>query len=43
MPSDLWDRNFEMIETDGIRLRTVVEGDGPLVIPLHGLAKCGER
>ena len=30
------DRNFEMIETNGVTLRTVVEGDGPLVILLHG-------
>ncbi len=30
------DRNFEMVETNGVTLRTVVEGDGPLVILLHG-------
>ena len=30
------ERNFEMIETNGVTLRTVVEGDGPLVILLHG-------
>ncbi|HUN56554.1 MAG TPA: alpha/beta hydrolase [Candidatus Binataceae bacterium] len=29
-------RNFEMIKTNGITLRTVVEGKGPLVILLHG-------
>ena len=27
-------RNFQMLETNGIRLRTVVEGNGPLVILL---------
>ncbi len=34
------DRNFRMIETNGIRLRTVVEGNGPLVILLHGFPQC---
>ena len=34
------DRNFEMIQTNGVRLRTVVEGDGPLVILLHGWPQC---
>ena len=33
-------RNFRMIETNGIRLRTVVEGEGPLVILLHGFPQC---
>ncbi len=33
-------RNFQMIETNGIRLRTVVEGEGPLVILLHGWPQC---
>jgi pimeloyl-ACP methyl ester carboxylesterase len=33
-------RNFQMIETSGIRLRTVVEGNGPLVILLHGWPQC---
>ncbi len=33
-------RNFEMIHTNGVRLRTVVEGDGPLVILLHGWPQC---
>lgn len=33
-------RNFEMIETDGATLRVVVEGDGPLVILLHGWPQC---
>lgn len=31
---------FRMIETNGVRLRTVVEGDGPLVILLHGWPQC---
>jgi pimeloyl-ACP methyl ester carboxylesterase len=34
------ERNFQMIETNGIRLRTVVEGKGPLVILLHGFPQC---
>ena len=29
-----------MIETNGIRLRTVVEGKGPLVVLLHGFPQC---
>lgn len=29
-----------MIETNGIRLRTVVEGKGPLVILMHGFPQC---
>ena len=33
-------RNFQMIGTNGIRLRTVVEGNGPLVILLHGFPQC---
>lgn len=33
-------RNFQMIETNGVRLRTVVEGKGPLVILLHGFPQC---
>lgn len=33
-------RNFEMIETNGVRLRCVVEGEGPLVILLHGFPQC---
>lgn len=28
--------NYRMIETDGIRLRAVVEGSGPLVVFVHG-------
>jgi pimeloyl-ACP methyl ester carboxylesterase len=34
------ERNFQLIETNGIRLRTVVEGNGPLVILLHGFPQC---
>jgi pimeloyl-ACP methyl ester carboxylesterase len=29
-----------MIETNGVTLRTVVEGDGPLVVLLHGWPQC---
>jgi pimeloyl-ACP methyl ester carboxylesterase len=29
-----------MITTNGVKLRTVVEGDGPLVIMLHGWPQC---
>jgi pimeloyl-ACP methyl ester carboxylesterase len=36
----LRDRNFEIIETNGIRLRTVVEGEGPLLILMHGFPQC---
>ena len=34
------DRHFEMLETNGVTLRTVVEGEGPLVILLHGWPQC---
>jgi len=34
------ERNFQMIETNGICLRVVVEGNGPLVILLHGFPQC---
>ncbi|MGR9092462.1 MAG: alpha/beta fold hydrolase [Gammaproteobacteria bacterium] len=34
------ERQFEMIETDGATLRVVVEGEGPLVILLHGWPQC---
>ena len=34
------ERNFQLIETNGIRLRAVVEGAGPLVILLHGWPQC---
>ncbi|MDZ8110201.1 MAG: alpha/beta hydrolase [Nostoc sp. DedQUE12a] len=33
-------RNFRTIETNGVSLRTVVEGEGPLVILLHGWPQC---
>lgn len=33
-------RHFEMIQTNGVTLRTVVEGKGPLVILLHGFPQC---
>ena len=34
--------NYELrpIETNGVTLETVVEGDGPLVILLHGWPQC---
>ena len=34
------ERDFRMVETNGIRLRVVVEGKGPLVILLHGFPQC---
>ncbi len=40
MSSSMQNRNFQMITTNGVRLRTVVEGDGPLVILLHGFPQC---
>jgi pimeloyl-ACP methyl ester carboxylesterase len=36
----LKERNFQLIETNGVRLRAVVEGKGPLVILLHGFPQC---
>lgn len=33
-------RTFEMIESNGVTLRTVVTGEGPLVILLHGWPQC---
>ena len=33
-------RNFEMIQTNGVTLRTVVEGEGPLLILTHGFPQC---
>jgi pimeloyl-ACP methyl ester carboxylesterase len=33
-------RNFEMIQTNGVTLRCVVEGSGPLVVLLHGFPQC---
>ena len=34
------ERDFRLLETNGIRLRTVVAGRGPLVILLHGFPQC---
>lgn len=34
------ERTFKMIETNGITLRTVVAGEGPLIILLHGWPQC---
>jgi pimeloyl-ACP methyl ester carboxylesterase len=36
----MMDRHFEMLKTNGVTLRTVVEGEGPLVILLHGWPQC---
>ena len=36
----LADRNFETIHTNGVNLRCVVEGDGPLIILMHGWPQC---
>src|SRR4029077_21041599 len=33
-------RHFEMVKTNGVTLRTVVEGKGPLVVLLHGFPQC---
>ena len=33
-------RHEEHIETNGITLRTIGEGDGPLAILLHGFPRC---
>ncbi len=33
-------RHFEQIETNGVTLNTVVEGEGPLLILLHGWPQC---
>ena len=32
--------SFRMIEANGITLQVVVEGDGPLLILLHGFPQC---
>jgi pimeloyl-ACP methyl ester carboxylesterase len=34
------ERHFQMIQTNGVTLRTVVEGEGPLLILLHGWPQC---
>tara|TARA_B100000676_G_C18060913_1_gene837694 strand:+ start:1200 stop:2162 length:963 start_codon:yes stop_codon:yes gene_type:complete len=33
-------RSEQYIETNGVTLRTIVEGEGPLVILLHGFPRC---
>lgn len=33
-------RHQEYLDTNGVTLRTIVEGDGPLVILLHGFPRC---
>jgi pimeloyl-ACP methyl ester carboxylesterase len=34
-------RNVRMIETNGIKLKVIVEGSGPLLLLLHGFPQCG--
>ena len=34
-------RNVRMIETNGITLKVIVEGSGPLLLLLHGFPQCG--
>ena len=36
----MFDRKFQRISTNGIELNTVVEGEGPLVVLLHGFPQC---
>ncbi|MEH0023009.1 MAG: alpha/beta hydrolase [Desulfobacter sp.] len=36
----MFNRNFQRIKTNGIELNAVVEGDGPLVLLLHGFPQC---
>jgi len=36
----MFERKFQKIATNGIELNTVVEGEGPLVILLHGFPQC---
>jgi pimeloyl-ACP methyl ester carboxylesterase len=38
--SGMGQRSFRMIETNRITLRVVVEGDGPLLVLLHGFPQC---
>lgn len=33
-------RHQEQIETNGVTLRTIVEGEGPLAVLLHGFPRC---
>jgi pimeloyl-ACP methyl ester carboxylesterase len=37
---DMGQRSLRMIETNGITLRVVVEGQGPLLLLLHGFPQC---
>ena len=34
------ERNVRMIETNGVRLKVIVEGNGPLLLLLHGFPQC---
>ena len=34
-------RNVRMIETNGIKLKVIVEGSGPLLLLLHGFPQSG--
>jgi pimeloyl-ACP methyl ester carboxylesterase len=34
------ERHFQWIETNGVRLRAVVEGEGPLAVLIHGWPEC---
>ena len=38
--TDVIGRHEEHLATNGVTLRTIVEGDGPLVILLHGFPRC---
>jgi pimeloyl-ACP methyl ester carboxylesterase len=38
--ADAAGRHEEYLPTNGVTLRTIVEGDGPLVILLHGFPRC---
>ena len=37
---DAFGRHQQYIDTNGVTLRTIVEGEGPLVILLHGFPRC---
>ena len=36
----MFNRKFQRISTNGIELYTVVEGERPLVVVLHGFPQC---
>ena len=36
----MFDREFQRISTNGITLNVLVEGEGPLVVLLHGFPQC---